>query len=141
MPQRELVERRKETRCRIDYKTQKFIIFWPLLASWLYLLVGFWPSAIFESQVNLFYQYSSMFVGVLGIGAVIFWNRPFLRNMMASIALGRSFAVIVYAIFAEPPLPFPTIMRLTAGTVTAILFFALAIAELPYLKAMSRGTE
>lgn len=130
-------ERRKQSRCRVSKQSRYFVIFWPLLLSITYLTVGLWPTQIFGNGVDDFYAKVALIVALTGILATIFWKKMILRNIMTSIALARSASVVVLAIVEDPPLPFGSIMRLTGAGILAVIFFSLAIVEVPFIKAMS----
>lgn len=132
----DFVERRKTERCRIDRRTRLYVRFWPAIIGTSYLLIGFWPVNFFGNNIDVFYNWASIATGLLGYLSACCWKRGWLRNVMASLALGRSFSVVITALFVEPPLPFGSIMRLTASGILAVFIFCLAVVEIPYLKAM-----
>ena len=115
---------------------RRFIVFWPLLASWAYLVTALWGAPVFNNRIDHAYGLASFAIAFIGVLATIFWRIPLLRNVMASIALGRSFSTIVFGLLSTPHLSFSATMRLTGPAALGVLFFALALVELPYLKAM-----
>ena len=134
------VDRRKVQRCRVPIRSQRFIKFWPLLLSTVYISVGVWPAPIFGGIEDTFYRVLALAVAGAGIVATIFWKKNIFRSIMTSIALARSASIIALALIADPPLPFSAIMRLTGAGIIAVIFFCLAIVEIPHLKAMSDGS-
>jgi len=106
----------------------------------VYLSVGVWPAPIFGGAEDTFYRILALAVAGFGIAATIFWKKNILRNIMTSIALARSASIIALTLIADPPLPFSAIMRLTGAGIIAVIFFCLAIVEIPHLKAMSDGS-
>ena len=131
-------ERRIKARCRITKQTKYFVILWPLLLSFTYFTDGFWPTELFSNRIDdIIYSTLALVVSAIGIFATIFWQRMVLRNIMTSIALARSASVVALAIVEEPPLPFGSIMKLTGAGILAVIFFSLAIVEIPFIKAMS----
>lgn len=132
-------ERRKSPRpCRLSAQTQRFIIFWPLLASWPYTVTALWGFPLFGDGADTAYRIVSLAVAFMGILATMFWEAPMLRILMASTALARSFSAIVFGLFSQPQLPLPALMRISSNVILAIIFFGLALVETPYLKAMKR---
>lgn len=133
------IERRRMVTCRIPLRTQRFIKHWPLMLSSVYLSVGIWPASIFGGTEDTFYQVLALIVAFFGIVSSIFWKKYIFRNIMTSIALARSASVVSLALVADSPLPFSAIMRLTEAGILAVIFFCLAIVEIPHLKAMRHG--
>ena len=134
-----LVDRRKESHCRLPKSTQHFLKFWPLLVALVYATVGFWPATVFGNDIDTVYSSLALVISFLGVLATIFWKTILLRNILASVALARSASIISLAIIAEPPIPFSAIMRLTGAGILACIFFCLAMVEIPYLKALRDG--
>lgn len=91
--------------------------------------------------MDAIYDGVSILVGVFGLVATFFWYKPILRNVMASLALARSISAIVIALTVQPPLSTPVVLRLTAAGFVALLIFAIAMVEIPYLKAMSHARK
>lgn len=134
-----LVDRRKTSHCRLPKSTQHFLKFWPLLLAITYATVGFWPSTVFNNDIDMLYSSLALVISFLGVLSTIFWKTILLRNILASVALARSASIITLAIIAEPPIPFPAIMRLTGAGILACIFFCLVMVEIPYLKALRDG--
>lgn len=133
------VERRKRSSCHIPIKTQRFLKYWPLMVAVTYSSVALWPATVFGDGTDTFYSSLASVIVVLGVLSTVFWRNIFLRSILVSVALARSASIIALALVAEPPIPFPAIMRLAGAGVLASIFFCLAIVETPFLKVMRNG--
>ena len=116
------IERRRVQHCRVPIRSQRFIKFWPLLLSIVYISVGVWPAPIFGGSEDTFYQVLALIVAGFGVLATVFWKKNIFRSIMTSIALARSASIIALALIADPPLPFSAIMRLTGAGIIAVIF-------------------
>jgi len=117
-----------------------FIKRWPLIISVTYLSIGLYPFPIFSSpHTSSIYNWSAITVGILCVLSGIFWRQSWLRNMMGSLAVARTISVLLLVGLEQPPLSFPSIMRLIAAGFIGVWVLLLVVVEIPYLKAIRDG--